>query len=76
MLELIGFEAGQNLEAALGPYFRVDGVASQRYGASAEEVGCLQGLISMSVLWPVISQMSIMSELDTAIQPLVQSWVR
>ena len=35
-----------------------------------------QGLISMGVLLSVMSQMSIMSEFDTAMQPLVQSWVR
>jgi hypothetical protein len=35
-----------------------------------------QGRISMGVLSGVINQISIMSEFDTAMQPLVQSWLR
>ena len=53
-------------EAALGPDL----------GINRLDVIGIQGKISIGVLFPVISQISIMSELDTAMQPLVQSCVR
>lgn len=64
--QLVDLELGQDFETSLWPDLSVDKLG----------VGRIQGRISIGVLLAVISQMSIMSELDTAIQPLVQSWVR
>ena len=73
--QLVDFELRENFQAPLGPDFGVDGngaiVALVVNGGTGA-----QGRISMGVFSPVMSQMSIMSEFDTAMQPLVQSWVR
>ena len=85
--ELLHLELGQDLEAALGPHVGADrfaGIDVQRCSPAIVHRGYAPrghrpsdyGRISIGVLSPVISQISIMSELDTAMQPLVQSWVR
>jgi len=61
--QLINLELRQHFEATLRPDLGVDQLV----------IGQIQGRISIGVLLAVISQMSIMSELDTAMQPLVQS---
>src|SRR5690606_1254600 len=81
----LDLEVRQDLEAAFRPDLRVHGLAGIRAYVEAR-CGCLlqrvvlgnewpvvQGRISMGTRSGVMSQMSIMSELDTAMQQLVQS---
>lgn len=67
--KLIDLELRQYFEAAFRPDLRV-------YGLCAGHGTLDQGLISIGVSLVVISQMSIISEFDTAMQPFVQSRVR